>query len=496
MEGVDEVLQRSTASVVTTVDTEGVATLPFAARFGTVSFAAVPARALVLLVYAGYVMLSVAAMIFFQQGDALQNSFIANQVALGHIDVYRYFDQVPGLTTLRTTMPPLPYLVDGAYLKILMLMHLDPVSPTRRLLFRQLFGETRGLSLLEGLFLIKLPNVAALFGCFFLVKKLVQEPVSRRIARILWLASPCVVVTVMMQSQNDVFPAAATLAALVAFRNKRLLWGMALLGIAAAFKDYALLLIPITAIMVSNRNLLQIVKLGVTGAAIPVVIALPFLNSSFINRVLLAHDGSSILRANGVGRYPDHLFLVAYAGMLVLAWICSKRDNDIQDLAAMWMTTILSVFLLSWWFSQWLVWLVPMVLVLAARDRVMLWLWGILNIFLLTDNIVNAPGQLDGAMLMPIFGETAGKPIYGHLYLYGLQINPNIQDFVYMIEMALFAALAARALQWLLSHGAVGGWKPTGWARPKLVVAQSLLGPLFLVPYVLVMVIQHFISST
>jgi len=69
------------------------------------------------LVVAGYLAAAMAFAMFFLQSDILYNSFVANQVARGHIDVYSWFQSRSHLIGIDTVMPPLYYLTSGLYLE-------------------------------------------------------------------------------------------------------------------------------------------------------------------------------------------------------------------------------------------------------------------------------------------------------------------------------------------------------------------------------------------
>jgi hypothetical protein len=239
----------------------------------------------------------------FQEGDGLYIAFTSNQAAIGHVDVYTYFTSNPALRSLDTVMPPLYYLVNGAYFKLLLLVHLDPVSSARPNMYRMLFGQTGGSLFLLGMLLFKLPNVIApLLGLMVVTRFADRMEADRRLTAILWLASPAMVVGVLMQAQNDIFPAVATAGALLAYKSKSPWWTMVLLGLAAAFKNYGYLLIPVTALLLSRRSLFLAIKLSAAGVILPVVLMLPFLSHDFIHRVFLAHDGASLLAPAHLGK--------------------------------------------------------------------------------------------------------------------------------------------------------------------------------------------------
>ena len=172
---------------------------------------------------AAYAVFAMFFVLFSAEGDLWLINYVANFVAGGHIDVYRYFADTGPLKHLHTVMPPLYYMADGLYLKILGTLHINPVTVSTKSMFRELFGSKDRSHLAPGLFLLKLPYLLALGAGFALMRKLVMRIGGDwRVGAVLWLASPFVVSTVLMQGQNDLYPAVITLAALVSTNDSRI----------------------------------------------------------------------------------------------------------------------------------------------------------------------------------------------------------------------------------------------------------------------------------
>ena len=447
-----------------------------------------------------YCLAAALCMFLFLQSDVLYSAFIANQAALGHIDVYRHFSAVPALRPLDTVMPAPFYLVTGLYLRVLLMLHIDPVTTVPGHVFMTVFGVRSGPSFMAGLFLLKIPNVVALvIGYVFMRKLAALVQANQAIIAILWLASPVIVVTSLMHAMNDGIAAAATAAALWALARRSPVTGMVLLGLAACFKTYALILIPITALLLSQRSPLVVIKLGVAGVSLPVLTALPFLGPEFFQRVFHAHDSGTLTAPDTFGRMPTHLWPLAYLSFLVIAWILSKRRVDALDVAALWLLTLGSIFVLSWWVPQWTAWLLPMAVVLAAKDRWMLWSWLAFNATCLANNLVNFPGNMDGGMLAPIFGQGPGH-LKGHIYTYHLyllstHLSYAVRDAVYLTCAAATLVLLIRAGQWLLARQTVVSSAYPQWLASKKGVYAALLGALLLAPYVAAMFAQRIFWS-
>jgi hypothetical protein len=319
-----------------------------------------------------------------------------------------------------------------------------------------------------------------------------------RVGSVLWLASPFVVSTVLMQGQNDLYPAVLTLAALLLYRRQSNLWVMALLGVAAGFKSYTLILIPVTALMLSQRSIVSAAKLTIAGLIPVALIFGPFVGHEFIVRVFQAHDSGSLLAGFHILKRQVFFWPVAYVSILALAWVVGKEAVDTTKLAAMWLVTLLSIFVFSWWLPQWGVWLLPMAVLLAVRDRLFVWLWLAANALVLAANFLILPGNMDGAMLFPLFGEHL-HPIYGHIYLIrralGDSAAQHIQDLLYTLCMVAFAALLLRTLQWIFQSRSIPSsvLDSRSWIGSTRALRDSLIAPAIMVAVVVVMVAQNLI---
>jgi Glycosyltransferase family 87 len=440
-----------------------------------------------------YAVVALASVLLFAQGDIWYLNYVANIVATGHVDVYRYFAHTRSLRRLDTVMPPLYYELEGLYLKLLSLLGINPTSTDLGPMFRALFGHIDRGYLYPGLFLLKLPNLLALCLGFILIRKLVLRfGGDWRVGAVLWLASPFVISTLLMQGQNDLFPADLTLLALVLYRRESTVWTMLLLGLAAGLKSYTLILIPITALLLSQRNLMSALKLGLIGLVPVVLIFGPFMGHEMIARVFHAHDSGTLLLGFHVLKRQVFFWPVTYLALLVVAWLLSKESVDTIRLAAMWLLTLLSIFIVSWWLPQWAIWLLPMGVLLAVRDRWFLWAWIAANVAVMVNNFFILPGNMDGAMLFPLFGEHHW-PVYGHILIYPAVFGSRFGELTYTVCMVTFAALAARTLQWLVWPDSAASSTPRAWVGSRVALNTALIAPCIMILVVALMVVQHLI---
>jgi hypothetical protein len=132
--------------------------------------------------------------------------------------------------------------------------------------------------------------------------------------------------------------------------------------------------------------------------------------------------------------------------------------------------------------------------VLAAKDRRLLCTWTAVNAMLLLNNLVNLSGNMDGAMLTPVFGSGSHAPLSEVLY-YDRVVPPPFRFIIHGLCYVGFLALALGAFMRLESD------RIRFWRRiPKLQLLSqkmtlALLGPAFLLLYMVAMVTQHIAAS-
>ena len=432
----------------------------------------------------------------FLQSDILYNSFVANQLARGHFDVYSMvLVSLPALED-RYRYAALYYLTTAAYLKVLWpwsISILRPAIPNN--LFTNVFHTHMGIVLMLGFVLLKLPNLAATMLASGPSPDRSQcSGVDQRLATFLWFASPALVVSALMQAQNDVFAAVITLFAVLAFQRQRPLLMFLILGLAACFKTYPLVLVPPTALLLCNRNFFLAVRNGLISAIPLVIVSLPFLGHDYISRVF-GHTTAILCWALRTtegcrftsGRSPTWSYLR-------IAWLRSNDQVDVfrargdvvptpgHDVCAELVGAAMGGVATA------------RGVLLALRDRVFAWLWVLANVAIFVDNILNYPGNMDGAMLEPFYGDR-NHPANSHFYNYHLfhiweHLPYAVLDGAYIVCGALFFALALRAGQWLVSRSSVTV-SPLSMARLPDAYVAALTGTALLIPYIGTMIIQR-----
>ncbi|PSR32589.1 MAG: hypothetical protein C7B44_15220, partial [Sulfobacillus thermosulfidooxidans] len=92
--------------------------------------------------------------------------------------------------------------------------------------------------------------------------------------------------------------------------------------------------------------------------------------------------------------------------------------HDFLAVVLGWSTVCVSIFVLSWWLPQWVVWLVPMGSIMSGTDIKLARWWTGVNFVFVVNNLTEFPRNLDGSMLTTLFGHgvnwTYAKLLGGH----------------------------------------------------------------------------------
>jgi hypothetical protein len=215
----------------------------------------------------------------------------------------------------------------------------------------------------EFMLLLKFPYLL-----FDLAIGLLLMQVSRRFLA-LWLFNPLSLYAIYMIGQFDIIPAALTVAALLLTRKNKLVAAVILLGLGAALKTYPLLLVPF--VLIRSSGFKQIILTVSAFTAAFILPFLPVINSSAF-RYSITHSNlmQGIFYANiGVSATQNIPIYVLVWGLVF--WLSWKRRKNV-DLLPEFFTLTFTVTLISHFHAQWLVWSLPFLILVLARN-IRLW---------------------------------------------------------------------------------------------------------------------------
>ncbi len=298
----------------------------------------------------------------FFHPDIKSQNFHAQYLSRGIINIYDFIDKNKSSLPYTDTFnyPPLTYYFLGSWNFIAGrilgpdLSHwLNDWGP----------GGYSNPGMFEFMLLLKFPYLL-----FDLAIGLLLMQVSRRFLA-LWLFNPLSLYAIYMIGQFDIIPAALTVAALLLTRQNKLTTAVILLGLGAALKTYPLLLVPFVLIRASGYKQVIVAVLAFLAAFI--LPFLPVINSSAF-RYSMSHSNlmQGIFYANiGVSATQNIPLYVLIWGLVF--WLSWKRRKN-TDLLPEFFTLTFTVTLISHFHAQWLVWSLPFLILVLAKN-IRLW---------------------------------------------------------------------------------------------------------------------------
>ncbi|MFX4301506.1 hypothetical protein ACOJUR_04385 [Alicyclobacillus tolerans] len=263
------------------------------------------------------------------------------------------------------------------------------------------FGTSSGWKAGLGALLLKFPNL------FFLI---LGSVVILRIAKLrnfnsraiigLWVLSPITIAGSLMQGQIDIVPATMTLITLYFIVKREYYWSMFFLGISAGFKNYSLLFMLPTAIIIGQAQIRKTIQLFLVAVFTYILCLLPFAGNDLIVRLFEWKDDSSLFATSfKLGLQPVYYFVLFYL-LLIGALVTFRHKIEDVFYAVCWSSffVVASIMLTTWWLPQWIIWLVPFGVFLVIENPISKFWFLIFCTSVLINNLISFPDNLDYAM--------------------------------------------------------------------------------------------------
>jgi hypothetical protein len=224
----------------------------------------------------------------------------------------------------------------------------------------------------------KLPMILADLAILFLLPKFFTKEKHKRTAQLLWAFNPLAIYVSSMMGQVDIIIAFLILISLFFARKNKLIMASIFVALSALIKPIGLILIPIYAITQfhQNKSLIKSIIVAASGIIVYALGILPYIFSASYRYFALFAEQinkstyASISIASG---HDIPFFFIFYVLVVLMYW--SKKINLKTALTA----TLLSSLAFTHFHPQWLVWLMPLLIVIAVnRDDYLFYIAGII----------------------------------------------------------------------------------------------------------------------
>ncbi len=334
------------------------------------------------LIAAGY-LLRVAVMPLMGQHDVMFMAWQAHYLAQGHLNLYAYLHRTFGDIVVQRVPPWAPYPYGYYTLTAAWQVLLDRIGLISLQGWDRIWEVAHPA---RSVFLFKLAYLPFDFaiGCLLL-----WAGGGRRgmMAWALWAWSPIALYTPFLMGQNDIYATACMVAGLCAatcslkcgqttmarvWPDRWALLAALLLGIGSTLKIFPLLLLPPLALLLSDRWRFRLAFVGL-GSLVFTIGALPFINTpAFVQSVLMNQEGGAIFREVQFFSRAAPLFLVVYMALLMVLSVRSRPATQADDVWLVGLIVLGALFLMVSTVLYWLIWLVPLLVIVGSRNRSLL----------------------------------------------------------------------------------------------------------------------------
>ena len=183
-----------------------------------------------------------------------------------------------------------------------------------------------------------------------------------------WWLNPIVIFLPYMWGQFDIIPASVMLAGVYLGTKGQGYKAALLLGLAAAFKNYPLILLPFVAV-IFGKNIWGMIKHMFVGMLPFILTTLPFWGHEFFRKsVLFSWQSQKMMDfmwpiGGGDGIYP---FFIGY--FLIIMWSLYQLRGRLDQLATPMVMTLTWYYATTNFHQQWFIWVLPYLVILAVKD--------------------------------------------------------------------------------------------------------------------------------
>ena len=321
------------------------------------------------------ILLRVLIMPFYYHPDIKTTHFKVSFLKDGVIDIYNYLDKnIPNFTIKENlNYFPLTYFFLGGYQII--------VSPLLGADFSSWLSDasvevTERVGTFRYLFILKFPYLILDLAVPFLLIKFLSSNVQKRKAFILWLFNPISISLIYIFSNIDIIPVTLSLLSVLFFQQKKNILGGLILGLAVGFKQYPVLFLPFLLLFIKNFRNLIILLCAIFGVV--VVFVAPFWSNAFLKSALLS-SLTTRLAFPGIGIGFGEALMIGVVSLSVLFFVSLlQRNEKVTNLWYYLAAFLLLTFSTIHFHIQWLLWIMPFLIVLSIVHEnlsKLVWAW-------------------------------------------------------------------------------------------------------------------------
>ncbi len=323
------------------------------------------------------ILIRLLVMPFYFHPDIKTYHFQTSFLKKGVVDIYSYLIENKEKLPLKDEFVyfPLTYFSLGGYQASISPLLGEGFTSWVSDASQQVYGE---IGTYRYLFLLKLPYLVLDILVAFLLTRFFHNEKLKKKVFILWLFNPFTIALIYIFSNIDIIPVALTLLSLFYARQQnKLVKSAAILGIAAGFKLYPLLLLPF--LVLSAKDFKQKALVLLTPLIFLTMLVLPFWSTGFQKSAFVSGLTTRIFYPGislgfGEAIIPAAVFLSA---LFFFALLVDQK----KDLLKYYISLFLIIFSFSHFHIQWLLWLAPFLVILIVSNKRFVFTASLLTVF-------------------------------------------------------------------------------------------------------------------
>lgn len=312
------------------------------------------------------ILLRLLLMPFYFHPDIKTYHFQASFLRQGVFDIYSFLDKNKESLPLKEEFVyfPLTYIFLGSY-QILMSPFLGADFINWLHDASQQANERIGVY--RYLFLLKVPYLLLDLAIALLLLRFFSQFDQKKKVFTFWLFNPFSIILIYFFSNVDIVPLALSLISLLLTYRKKLILASLCLGIAAGFKAYPLIFLPFLLFYAKDSK--QALYAAVAGLGTFAAIIAPFWSTAFQNAALVSGLTTRIVFPGLSIGFGETLMASVVTIFGLLFYRVLKKDAN-EDILYYYLGLLLLLFSFIHFHIQWLLWLIPFVIIfLVVREK-------------------------------------------------------------------------------------------------------------------------------
>ena len=308
------------------------------------------------------VLIRLLIMPFYFHPDIKTYNFQASFLKQGVLDIYSYLEKNKDRFPIKEEFVyfPLTYFFLGGY-QILISPILGPNFTNWLSDASAKSVETIGIY--RYLFLLKLPYLFLDILTGFLLTLFFTSRQQKRKAFIFWLFNPFSIILIYIYSNVDIIPVVLLVLSLYLVKKEKFISSALLLGVAAGFKAFPLLLLPF--LIMFGRTAKEKLLILFTALATFTLIVFPFLGQDAFQKSTLISGLTTRIVSSGLNIGFGEMLLPAIIALSALFFYTSMTQKG--EIYEYWLLAFLLIFSSIHFHIQWLLWIAPLLVILSIE---------------------------------------------------------------------------------------------------------------------------------